>query len=164
MFSANTLKIVLSWLILSAIVFTGPGFTLSTHFCNGQLKTMSVLGQEDPCEEETTDACCKHAQAPSTKPCCASSHESPADSCEMESEADCCETKVYHHPTHGIKAYFQYISVPSPVTIFLYSGMVCNKLLLSDSSVEILTENTSILDFRSCVSALFQSLKCVFLI
>jgi hypothetical protein len=164
MFSANNLKIVLSWLVLSAIVFTGPGFTLSAHFCNGQLKTMSVISQEDPCEKETTEACCKHAQKPSPKPCCTSSHESPADACELESDTDCCETKVYHHPTHGIKAYFQYISVPSPISIVLFSGIVNTNLLLTDISKENLTVNSSILDFRSYVSALFQSLKCVFII
>lgn len=164
---AFVIRKILALLVAFNIIGSVPGVTVFAHYCNGNLATLSIFSEEDPCNTQVESACC----APKTvskesKDCCKTTHVE-SQSCELNNDGhkDCCDTKVVKGKAHKLSAYRPLSFLPKPDFTAVYT-LLPRALSISNIQLEqsLVQHSPPVLPFQIQSAADVCVALCTFLI
>jgi len=83
-YNNNTYRFVALFLVF-LMLFTSVGFSIDMHFCQGDIKSFSLIGKAKNCHEQAErSTLCKHHQIKMVQ----------SDACDKKENKDCCENRT----------------------------------------------------------------------
>jgi hypothetical protein len=168
---SNTFAIVfrkiLALLVAFNIIGSVPGVTVFAHYCNGNLATLSVFSEEDPCNANLESSCCAPKSVTNeVKDCCKSAHlETQSCGLNKDGHKDCCDTKVVKGKAHKLSAYRPLSFLPKPDFTAVYT-LLPRTLSLTSIHLEqsLIQHKPPVLPFQIQSAADVCVALCTFLI